>query len=152
MDGCTKTACFGHLEFKLRFKIAVVVSDMPATASMLNMHHHQAKYGCTLCLVQTQIVGNTRFFSHKKFMLRTTELHDECLRKLESENLPAYRGVKGRSVLFGLVDNLPLAAPIDVMHQVYLGVAKVLLQVIRDETRRYYSESLARAVKTIEVQ
>ena len=100
----------------------------------------------------TNCVWQHAIFSTQKIMQRTAELYDECLRKFESENLPAYRGVRGRNVLFDQVDNLPLAAPIDVMHQVHLGVAKVLLQVIKDETRRYDSESLTRTVKTIEVQ
>ena len=37
------------------------------------------------------------------------------------------QGVKGRSTVFSLIPNQPLTSPVDVMHQLLLGVAKELL-------------------------
>ena len=115
------------------------------------MHHHLAKYACTLCLVQTQLGDEMRFFPNRAFVMRTPEVHNECLQKLETENLRSYRGVKGRCKIFDLIDNLPLAAPVDVMHQVYMGVSKVLMIVISSKTAKGELEVLDRLVQSIQV-
>ena len=60
--------------------------------------------------------GKTQF-CNKKFMLRTAKLNDESLRKPESAKIGhicAYAG----TTFFYLVDNLSLAAPIDLTHEV----------------------------------
>ena len=115
------------------------------------MHHHLARYGCTLCLVQTQQGETARYYHIDNFRMRTPELHEKHLKEIEQNHLRVYRGVKGRSKIFALIPNLPLAAPIDVMHQVYLGVAKVLLQVIAKKTARSDLQLIESAVKTIAV-
>ena len=115
------------------------------------MHHHLARYGCTLCLVQTQQGEMARYYPIDNFRMRTPELHKKHLKEIEQNHLRVYRGVKGRSKVFALIHNLPLAAPVDVMHQVYLGIAKVLLQVIAKKTARSDLQLIERAVKTIAV-
>ena len=52
---------------------------------------------------------------------------------------------------FALIPILPLAAPIDVMHQVYLGVANNLLQVFAKKTARSDLQLIEIAVKIIAV-
>ena len=76
--------------------------------------------------------------------MRTAEIHNECLRILERQRLKSFKGVKGKSQLFDLIPNLPLAAPVDAMHQVYLGVTKVMMQVIVDKNQedRYCKHKL----------
>ena len=71
-----------------------------------------------------------RFYPLKKFKMRTPQLHEQCIENLECCKLKSFKGVKGRSSLFDIIPNLPLTALVDVMHQVYLGVTKVILQVI----------------------
>ena len=51
--------------FKIRAEMILLVSDLPATASMLNMHHHLATYGCTHCLIKTETVDRTRYYPRK---------------------------------------------------------------------------------------
>ena len=115
------------------------------------MHIHLARYGCTLCLVQTQLGETAPYYPIDNFKMRTPELHEKHLKEIEQNHLRVYRGVKGRSKIFALIPNLPLAAPIDVMHQRYLGVSKVMLQVIAKKTTRSDLQLIESAVKTIAV-
>ena len=135
--------------FKVRAEVILLVSDLPATASMLNMHHHLATYGCTLCLVKTETVDRTRYYPHRSFAMRTPEVHQSHLRMIRENNLTSYMGVKGPSALFKLIPNLPLTAPSDIMHQVYIGVTKVLLRVIFDKTMKVDLESLKVSVSRL---
>ena len=59
--------------------------------------------------------------------------------------------VKGCSKLFDLIENLPLTAPVDIMHQVYLGVGKVLLQVLVARTVKKYMEIFISMVANLEI-
>ena len=127
---------YNQVQYKLVVKIVLIVADIPARASMLNMHHHRAKYGCTLCLTETQAIGKSRYFLIKKFQMRRPETHRSHLQALENGNLAHFKGVKGKSPFIKIVPKLPLTAPFDVMHQVYLGVTKVLLEVIEKKTHR----------------
>ena len=142
---------FRESSFSLKFSIFLLVSNLPATASILNMHHHLARYGCTLCLVQTQLGETARYYPIDNFEMRTPELHEKHLNEIEQNHLRVYRVVKGRSKIFALIPNLTLAAPIDVTHQVYFGVAKVLMQVIAKKTASSCLQLIECAVKTIAV-
>ena len=57
-------------------------------------------------------------------------------------------GVKGPSLLFKLIPNLPSTAP-DVMHQVYIGLTKVLLRVISDKSLKVDLERLKFSVNKL---
>ena len=61
----------------------------------------------------------------------------------------AFMGVKGPSPLFDLIPNLSLTAPSDVMHQVYIGVTKVLLRVIYDKSLKVDLECLKYSVNKL---
>ena len=135
----------------MNFHVVLLVSDLPATASMLNMHHHLATYGCTLCLIETKLHEKTRYYPLKRTSMRTPDVHQNCIEILERRNFTAFKGVKGRSKLFDIIPNIPLAAPIDVMHQVYLGVAKVLLHVIVSKTVKPDIESINNIVRSLKV-
>ena len=142
---------YKQMSLNVTFKIILLIADIPATASMLNMHHHLAKYGCTLCLIETDVYQRSRYYPLKKYPMRTQHIYSEHLQKVQMENLQHYMGVKGVSPLSKLVKNLPLTAPPDVMHQVYLGVTKVLLQVIVKETHRTDMECLRHTVSSIKL-
>ena len=53
--------------------------------------------------------------------------------------------------ILALIPNLPLVPPLDIMHQVYLGVAKFLLQVIAKKRARSDLQLIESAVKNIAV-
>ena len=99
-------------------------------------------YGCTLCTLRGQHFAGSQHYSHDQdFELRSFEKLIQNLEALEKGSIESYRakyglkvdaerktqGVKGRSKLLAVVSNLPLTAPVDVMHQLFLGVAKDLL-------------------------
>ena len=84
--------------------------------------------------------------------MRTSKVHKKCLEKIEELGLKSLMGVKGRSKLFDLIDNLPLTAPVDVMHQMYLGVGKVLLQVIVAKRAKKDMENINSMVANLEVR
>ena len=143
------TVEYKNVNFKIIAQVVLLVADIPATASMLNMHHHLAKFGCTMCLIETETEERVRYFPLKKFPLRTSEIHSSHLQRLREENLSSFMGVKGPSFLFKIIRNLPLSAPPDCMHQVYIGVTKVLLQVILKKTSRIDLECLKLTVSKI---
>ena len=123
---------FQGKEYSLRFKCVLLVADLPARASLLNMIQFNGTYGCNVCLVQTQVdeEKGIRYYPNFSFRSRTTEMHKDHIKEVLSIKLNSYKGVKGPSKLLDIIDFLPLTAPSDCMHQVYLGVTKVLLQVI----------------------
>ena len=63
----------------------------------------------------------------------------------------AFKGVKSRGKLFDIIPNLPLAAPIDVVLQVYLGVVKVLLHVIVSKAVKSDIEYINNIVRSLKV-
>ena len=50
--------------------------------------------------------------------------------------MDSFRGVKGPSAVYTLIENLPLTAPVDYIYQVLLGVTRALLFLIRDKSRK----------------
>ena len=83
--------------------------------------------------------------------MRSKENQDKYLRLLQREGLSSFRGIKGPSALSQLIDNLPLLAPVDYMHQVLLGVTRSLLTVVRDKTRKSNLENIKKAVDVIQL-
>ena len=134
----------------LVFDVILLVADLPATASLLNMHHHLATIGCALCLIETQRQDKMRFYPSKKFNMRTPKLHAQCIENLERCKLKSFKGVKDRSWLFDIIPNLSLTAPVDVMHQIYSGVTKVNLQVIVSKKVKNDIEAVSQWVRNIQ--
>ena len=102
---------------------------MPATAAMLNMHHHRPKLGCTLCFAESDFKENIRYYPNKISKMRDSETHCQVLEESMLLDKP-YKGVKGPTKLSANLKGLPLIAPVDSLHQVYLGVTEVLLGVV----------------------
>ena len=91
------------------------------------------------------------FYPNQRHQMRSKENQDKYLRLLQREGLSSFRGIKGPSALSQLIDNLPLSAPVDYMHQVLLGVTRSLLTVVRDKTRKSNLENIKRAVDVIQL-
>ena len=83
--------------------------------------------------------------------MRSKENQEKFLRRLQREGLSSFRGIRGPSALSQLIDNLPLSAPVDYMHQVLLEVTRSLLTVVRDKTRKSNLENIKRAVDVIQL-
>ena len=130
-------------------QVVILVAEITATASMLNKHHHLAKFGCTMSLVETETDEQIRYFPLKKFSLRSSECHSSLLQRLRKEKWNSFEGVQGPSFLFKIIWNLPLSAPPDNMHQVYNGITKVPLKVILKKTSRIDLECLKLTVSKI---
>ena len=142
---------YKQMSLNVTFNIILLIADIPATASMLNNHHHLAKYGCTLCLIETDVYQRSRQHPLIKYSTRTQQIYSEHIQRVQMENLQLYIAVKVASPLSKLVKSLPLTAPPDIMHQVYLGVTKVLLQVIVKATHRTDMECLRHTVSNIKL-
>ena len=121
--------CFGK-SFRLHFEIVLLVADLPAKASLLCMSQYNAFFGCTLCTIEAKRVGRIHYYPNAVSSMRNAKEHAKHVQEVQRfTNSESLYGVKGRSALSGLISNLPLTAPIDYMHQVLLGVTKVLLQI-----------------------
>ena len=84
--------------------------------------------------------------------MRSIEDYNADLRAVTTNpSLKSSRGVKGPSSLSKFVPNLPLSAPIDYMHQIALGVARVVLDLLRKEIKVQMREELKRIVSKIKV-
>ena len=141
----------GGTQWNVKVEILLLVSDLPAKCSLLNMQQFNAYFGCTLCLVECgrsegTILANgkrskgTLFYPNREFSMRTCKDHKRHVRKGERNNLTHYKGVKGPASVFNIVPSLPLTAPVDCMHQVLLGVARSLLFIAKSNIGKKISK------------
>ena len=117
----------------LSFSVSFLVADLPAKSAILNMKQFNGRFGCTLCLVQTKKNPDTatsRFYPKKLYKMRDCETHDQHIKMAQISRTKSYLGVKGIAKVSEILQNIPLSAPIDYMHQVLIGVNKVMLQLI----------------------
>ena len=63
---CRQELEYMQLSLMVSFNIIPLLTDITATKSMLNKHHHPAKYGCTLCLIETDVYQSSQFYPPKK--------------------------------------------------------------------------------------
>ena len=114
---------------KISFKIRCLVADMPATAYALCMTQHMGYFSCTFCFIRGVHHHNRLLFPVKsELKMRSADSFLSCARKTE-EKKTAVLGIKAYSPFYELL-SLPWGAPIDPMHQVFLGTAKVLCKMI----------------------
>ena len=132
----------GSLYF-LKFNVVLIVADLIAKPSLLNMYQHNGYYGCqycdhpgvsygsTHCYYPLNLVVNNEVYRVKRKIrepsdhLHLVEKADNFLR--EGNKAVNMAGVKGKSPFSSLVKGLPLSAPVDYMHCVLLGVFSSLL-------------------------
>ena len=113
----------------VKLQFVAFVADFPAKASFLNMSSFNSKYGCTLCFVKGMYSREYRKmvfpFENVPCALRSSSSYSENAFKAEEEAAPIF-GVKGRSLLARFI-GVPVGAPLDIMHLVYLNVTKRLI-------------------------
>ena len=125
----TKFVELGGRKFLLVMEIIFLVADLPAKASLLAMAQYNAFYGCTLCYTLARRSGRIHYYPNVDSEMRDPGYHLKIVSSIENGEDVNTFGVKSRSNLLDLIANLPLTAPIDYMHQVLLGVTRVLLQI-----------------------
>lgn len=130
-DGQTVT--IDGTDYVILLRPIYFVLDLPAKCAILCMMQYNAYYGCQVCTIFGKHAKAHYFPLSEVGELRLPELHERHLSQLESNknsnpdnNHPVY-GVKKKSVFSEIMPFLPLAAPIDYMHQVLLGAAKETL-------------------------
>ena len=122
------------LTFKIFFKVRLLISDLGAKNHMLNMLKFNGFYGCHACTAKGKTIGRTHayYLYGETATLRENSVNDvyvnlaETLSVKRSANVV---GVKGKSAFSKLIEGLPLAAPVDYMHCVLLGVLPELLKL-----------------------
>ena len=68
--------------------------------------------------------------------MRTAAQHEAYIRLIQEQGMDSFRGVNWPSATSTLIENLPLTAPVDYMHQVLLGVSRALLFLIRGKSTK----------------
>ena len=107
------------------FRLRSLVCDMPAKAAMLCMTQFNGYYGCPHCFMRG--VSHQRRMLYPcsaSFVLRENRKFVE-IGKLSEHKNRALLGIKRKSPLCNIL-SFPWDAPIDPMHQVFLGTAKIL--------------------------
>ena len=113
---------------KIRFVARSIVCDMH-TAYCLSMYQHMGYFSCTFCLMKGIRHNNRMIFPVKAPI---------CLRTEESFVWCAQQSFRRSRPVLGIKDNYPFNevfsftkdAPIDAMHQVFLGTVKILTKMI----------------------
>jgi hypothetical protein len=126
IDNISKTI-FIHNGVTILVKPLFLIADLPAKAALINMSPYNAYYGCSVCCIKGEYshAAHTMVFAESfsdSFVLRTPQMHDRYIQKALA-NGKSYKGVKGPSLLANLF-NLPINAPLDCMHLLYLGITK----------------------------
>ena len=134
---------FNEEELTITFEPILLVTDLVAKSKVLKMKQFNGYYGCTLCTQKGIHLAYTHRYPHDhSFEMRSFDSHMRNIQELENGSIDKLRaelgpkedcevkthGVKGRSKVFDVISNQPLSSPIDPMHQIFLGVAKDLLQ------------------------
>ena len=116
-------------------KVVLIVADLCAKAHVLNMYQFNGFFGCNYCFAEGLTIGRTHAYYpfDQQADVREPELNDRFVTLAEygsSFEVRNVAGVKGRSAFSSIVEGLPLAAPIDYMHCVLLGIFPDLLKLI----------------------
>ena len=118
------------------FKVKLLVCDLGAKSHVLNMFKFNGFFGCHYCTAEGKTIGRTRSYYPFDQSRDIREPVDNDLYINIAKNLNLHRskitnvvGVKGLSAFSALIDGLPLAAPIDYMHCVLLGVFPEVLKL-----------------------
>ena len=125
--------------WQVNFEIKLLVVDLPAKAAILNMNQFNAYFGCTLCLIETKQIGDGkkgRYYPNQRIKMRTSSQYKSYLDLIEEDGLESFREIKRPCAVSDLLEDIPLTARIDYMHQVLLGVTRALLFVVRNNTCR----------------
>ena len=124
-----------NLEITVKLKTVLLVSDLVAKPHILNMFQFNGYYGCHYCFAEGTTIGRTHsYYPHnQQAEIREPETNDKYVEIAEYGRSGLFRnvaGIKGRSAFSSIINGLPLAAPIDYMHCVLLGVFPDFLKLI----------------------
>ena len=118
----------------IKCKVELLVCDMPAKANALNMNQFNGFNGCTHCLlVGTRKNHRLLYSCCAQLKLRDRGSFERHARRAEA-NHQVVAGIKGLSPLSSILA-FPKDAPIDAMHQVFLGTGKTLCKLFIDSLR-----------------
>ena len=134
------------VSWTLMFEVKILVADLPAKASILNIKQFNAYFGCSLCLIKCKPIGEGKkglFYPNQRNKMRTKERHEEYLNLIQNEGLSSFRGVKGPSAVADIVDNL--------RHQILLGVTRTLLFAVKNKTNKLGLGRIRKAVEGIQL-
>ena len=123
-----------NVSLRVCFKVRLLVSDLGAKCHILNMFKFNGYYGCHYCTAQGKTIGRTHAYYpyEQRGDVRESTLnniHVECAETIGVNELVNVIGVKGKNAFSGLIEGLPLSAPVDYMHCVLLGVFPELLKL-----------------------
>lgn len=125
---------------KVKFVPVFLVADLIAKARILNMKQYNGFYGCCLCTMRGEHRLGAHVYPHDEdFEMRDANSYQADLKRALLHKKPSDRneskttcshGVVGESKIFEVIENLPLNAPVDTMHQLLLGVAQEILSFL----------------------
>ena len=123
-----------NLALSLTFKVNILLADLGAKSNFLNMYKFNGSFGCHYCTAESKTIGKSHSYYPfaQKGRIREPVLNNFCLNGAENEDsqkVPNVVGVKGKGAFASLIDGLPLAAPIDYMHCVLIGVFPEVLKL-----------------------
>ena len=150
----TSTFDWNNCSWQVNFEIKLLVVDLPAKAAILNMNQFNAYFGCTSCLIESKQIGDGkkgRYYPNERIKMRTPSQYKSYLYLMEEDGLESFRGIKGHCAVSDLLEDIPLTAPIDYMHQVLLGVTRALLFVVRSNTCRSGLVKISDCVSSIQL-
>ena len=125
------------VSFQAFFSIKLLIADLGAKSHMLNMFKFNGFYGCHYCTAPGKTIGKTHaYYPFAQIgKIREPDINNVFVKYAELvpvDELINVAGVKGKSAFSSVINNLPLAAPIDYMHCVLLGVfsrsSEIMLQ------------------------
>ena len=113
--------------YKFVFKTRLLIADLGAKNHLLNMNKFNGYYGCQYCTAKGKTIGRTHAYYpfDQQGAIRESSVNDIYISTAETLRLKQVTnvvGVKGRSAFAGLVDGLPLTAPVDYMHCILQSV------------------------------
>ena len=113
----------------VRGVISCGTADLPAKALFLAMNQYNGRFGCQVCLHEGVTVERTRTYPFKESTYLRTEdnVIESSLQALEM-NKPVC-GVKGPTIMSKICQNFITSTAIDIMHCVFEGVAKKLIEL-----------------------
>ncbi|XP_051167613.1 uncharacterized protein LOC127285565 isoform X2 [Leptopilina boulardi] len=113
-----------------RFIVTTFTADSLARPEVLRMKRFNGTYGCVMCLLLGERVINTWIYPALPFVERTdASIRADGLTANEARPRRYVNGVKGVSALATLPEfNMRDGVVVDGAHNVYLGVAKRLVQ------------------------
>ena len=131
--------------YKLSFKMRLLISDLGAKNHMLNMFKFNGFYWCHFCETKGKTIGKTHaYYSFiETGRVRESHLTENYVNMAETQNadeLPNVVGVKGRSPFSEINGGLPLTAPVDYMHCVLLGAFPEVLKVCHKSLTAQYKK------------